>query len=59
MRDPDRIKPFMNELCKLWKKYPDYRFGQLIYMVVGKMQCGDIFFPEDDKWIAAIENLME
>lgn len=36
------------------KAFPDWRFGQLIsnFMswCVSNKKCGDIFFPEDDKW---------
>lgn len=30
MRDPKRIKPFLNKLQKEWEKFPDLRFGQLV-----------------------------
>lgn len=30
MRDPNRIKPFLEEIEKLWAKNPDWRFGQLV-----------------------------
>lgn len=34
MRDPNRIKPFLNELGELWQNNaPDMRFGQLIELV--------------------------
>ena len=30
MRDPERIDKTLEELGKIWKKYPDLRLGQLI-----------------------------
>lgn len=49
MRDPDRIQAFCNELAELWRKVPDWRFGQLLCNVIGAEFPGqDIFFPEDN-----------
>lgn len=58
MRDKKRIKPFLAEVNKLWAMYPDYRFGQLIYMIADNMHCGDIFFPEEKDWLKSIEELI-
>ena len=33
---------------------PDIRFGQLIYILAEKLDTHDIFFPEDDKWLDAV-----
>ena len=30
MRDIDRIDKFLEEIGKIWKDFPDWRFGQLI-----------------------------
>ena len=57
LRDPNRIKPFLENLEKLWLRYPDYRFGQLIYLLAGEIGQ-DIFFPEEGAWINAIERLI-
>jgi len=54
MRDKNRIKPFLAEFEKLWEVYPDFRFGQLIYLLAEKLDC-DIFFPEEDRWLEAIK----
>ena len=35
MRDPNRIQTFCNELANLWRKVPDWRFGQFISNVLG------------------------
>ena len=56
MRDINRIKPFLDELCAFWELNPDLRFGQMIYVLAQYLNCGDIFFPEDEKWLEAIEN---
>jgi hypothetical protein len=58
MRSINRIDPFLNKLGELWKECPDLRFGQLIYMLAGELQC-DIHFPEEERWLEAIENLMK
>ena len=55
MRDIKRIKPFMEKLTQLWESYPDMKFEQIIYILAEKIDCRDIFFPEEDKWIKAID----
>ena len=35
MRDPERIKKVLAEIEKIWEKYPDLRFGQLIGGIFG------------------------
>ena len=54
MRDKKRIYKFCNELAAIWEtKAPDWRFGQMMMNVLGKMQSGgrDPFFPEEDEMI--------
>lgn len=47
MRDPNRIKPFCDQLAELWKdNCPDLRFTQLLSAVLG--DGIDRFFVEDD-----------
>ena len=49
MRKVERIKPFMEEITKLWEENcPDWRFGQLIINVFGDWDR-DPFFPEEDE----------
>jgi hypothetical protein len=55
MRDKNRIKPFVNKLEELWLLYPDYRFGQIIYLLADDIGR-DIFFPEEKEWLVHIEN---
>jgi hypothetical protein len=58
MRDKNRIKPFLQKLEKLWLKYPDCRFGQIIYMLADEIGR-DIFFPEEKEWEEAIDKLKQ
>jgi len=59
MRDINRIEPFLEKLAELWKQSPDFRFGQLIYVLADKLDTNDIFFPEEDAWIACFEELIK
>lgn len=58
MRDINRIDPFLKELGLLWKKNPDLRFGQLIYIIADEIGR-DIFFPEEKEWLNKINYLKE
>lgn len=52
MRDPKRINAFCAELAKMWRRVPDWRFGQLMSNLLGAYvseKRRDIFFPEDDE----------
>ena len=55
MRNPDRIDQFLERLGKVWKKVPDWRFGQLMVNVLNSMPK-DPFFPEDDEMIKYFED---
>lgn len=57
MRDIARIDKFCDQLKEEWKKYPDYRFGQMIMNVFGEMAKSgkDPFFPEDEEMMKAIK----
>ncbi len=44
MRDPNRIKPFLEEFEKLWNEFPDWRFCQLVVNLFGR----DPFYLDDD-----------
>lgn len=56
MRDIKRIKPFLEKVEELWRLYPDYRFGQLIYVMAESMKVLDIFYPEESEWETAIQS---
>ena len=55
MRDPNRIHDVLMELEKLWVRYPDWRFMQLINNLQ-VTQGNDMFYIEDDKFINIIED---
>ena len=44
MRDPKRITPLLTELSEQWKKFPDWRFGQLIENIKRFYGVDDLFF---------------
>lgn len=48
MRDPRRIRPFLDKIAKYWETYPDLRFGQLIDNALYGTDKKDIFSIEDD-----------
>ena len=48
MRDINRIKPFLEEIEKLWEKVPDWRFGQLIINVLGTCKKDPFFYEEEE-----------
>lgn len=53
MRNPERIKPFLNELEKVWNEVPDWRFGQLVVNLFGT----DPFYIEDEQALEIIKKL--
>lgn len=58
MRSKARIKPFLAELEKLWKKYPDFRFWQLVLLLNDEFDR-DPFFMEEDEMLKYIQKLAE
>ena len=63
MRNPNRIRPFCDELAALWQSYvPDWRFGQLISNVFGEIIAQtkrDIWFMEEDEIMEEIRKYFE
>ena len=53
MRDPNRIDDILKELGKVWKEYPDLRFGQLIGNVIANPNR--LYFIEDKELTEAIK----
>ena len=50
MRNPERIPVILKRIGEVWKRFPDWRFGQLMSNFeswYGK----DIFFPEDEEFV--------
>lgn len=58
MRDIDRIEPFLDKLKGVWKLFPDYRFGQIIYLISDEIGR-DIFYPEETEWLEKIQNIID
>ena len=54
MRDKNRIDPFLKEVGKIWKKSPDLRFGQIIWILQSEMNVDDTFYIEEDRWTEAL-----
>ena len=46
MRDPKRIDKFCNQLADIWKKVPDWRFGQLMVNVLNSLPRVPFFYEE-------------
>lgn len=60
MRDPNRIEKYCAILAKIWHKFPDFRFGQLMSVLLGEYvsKTGmDIFFPEDEEFFRDLEEV--
>lgn len=49
MRDPKRIDIILNMIKKLWHKYPDQRFFQLLYNNTRQSVVRDRFFLDDNE----------
>lgn len=56
MRNPNRIKPFLEEVERLWNKVPDWRFGQLICNIPYNR---DPFFLEEDEFLEEMKKLFK
>ena len=54
-RNPDRIKPFLSELAKVWEQYPDLRFGQIVAHIENDETKR--FYMEDDELLQRIKEL--
>ena len=55
MRDPNRIKPFMEDITTIWLNCcPDWRFGQILENVFGEMDYVP-FMLEEDRMIEEFE----
>lgn len=59
MRDKARIRPIMEKLTQYWETHYDLRLGQVVYILAEKLDVPDIFFPEDDKWEKALDELIK
>lgn len=49
MRKKERIKPFLDELGKIWEEnVPDWRFGQLMSNVLNSFDIDPFFIEENE-----------
>lgn len=48
MRDVARIRPFMEEVTKLWEENPDLRFVQLVNYVYLNAKYDPFYYEEED-----------
>ena len=58
MRNPIRIYPLCNKLAEYWSRYPDLRFGQLMYNFMKWIEIHksiDPFYIEDDMILEFLE----
>lgn len=59
MRDPKRIRKFLNQLADIWETYfPDLRFGQLIHVFFAWMNTAgkEPFYIEDDEFLKFVKD---
>ena len=54
-RNPNRIAVICGKLARLWAKYPDMRFFQLMESIVGGRER---FYMEDDELMKIIQTLL-
>lgn len=59
MRNPNRIKPFLETIKKCWEQVPDWRFGQLIENLKRRLDIEDLFYIEDKELEEAIKNIFD
>ena len=58
MRDISRIDDVLKTLGKCWKKYPDWRLGQL-FCNLQRAAGQDLFYLEDDQMIKLLNLYFE
>ena len=64
MRDPKRIDKFCDLLKEIWKRVPDWRFGQLISNLGRKFRFdfertpGALFYMEDEEFLEELSRIL-
>ena len=59
MRDPNRIDEFCAHLAELWHNVPDWRFGQFVWNIFGKIfedTHTSPFYIEDEVMLREMKN---
>lgn len=57
MRNPDRIKPTLLEIERIWKNNPDLRLGQLLLNIVSDANI--LYYVEDNELIKALQKMYD
>ena len=60
MRDPKRIDKFCDLLKEIWKRVPDWRFGQLISNLGRQLEWtpGGFFYVEDEEFMNELARIL-
>lgn len=60
MRDPKRIDKFCDLLKEIWKRVPDWRFGQLISNLGKQLEWtpGGFFYAEDEEFMNELARIL-
>lgn len=64
MRDPKRIDEFCDLLKEIWKRVPDWRFGQLISNLGRQFRSdfewtpGALFYMEDEEFMNELARIL-
>lgn len=64
MRDPKRIDKFCDLLKEIWKRVPDWRFGQLISNLGRQFEFefewtpGALFYMEDEEFMEELSRIL-
>ena len=60
MRDSERIDKFCDLLKEIWKRVPDWRFGQLISNLGRQLEWtpGGFFYAEDEEFMSELARIL-
>lgn len=59
MNNHEEIQEVLNKIEQLWRAYPSWSFGQLIYAIAKECKQTDVFFPTNEEWIEAAKKILE
>lgn len=61
MRDINRIDKYINQIKDIWKKFPDWRFGQLLMNICPMIEDNPtyFFYIEDDELLKKNRRICE
>ena len=58
MRDPKRIDKFCDLLKEIWKRVPDWRFGQLISNLGRQLEWTRFYYAEDEEFMNELARIL-